>query len=80
MIMDSNTLEKLDAYFFRIFGLILGVVGAVAMLVNNPVRQVFTNAYGIIFFASFVILGVYSIASIVVDIFLTKPDDTQPGS
>jgi len=58
--MPKSLWEKIDAYMFRIFGIVLGFAGCAGLLLNNPMGELFTNIYGLIFLAMFGALGAYS--------------------
>ncbi|VAX17271.1 hypothetical protein MNBD_NITROSPINAE01-1792 [hydrothermal vent metagenome] len=66
-----NTVSKVESALFRIMGTALGLGACTALIVNNPKGAVFTNIYGIIFFALFLSLGVYSAYSLI------KPCNTK---
>ena len=72
----NEILEKIDLYLFRILGLFLGFFGCAALLVNNPLRKLFTNPYGVVFFLMFFALGVYSLVSIARETMFSRE---EPG-
>ncbi|MBI5816751.1 MAG: hypothetical protein HZB29_14210 [Nitrospinae bacterium] len=61
-------LEKIDAYLFKLLGVALGFAGCAALVMNNPMAELISNIYGIIFFIIFATLGVYSTISVIRDI------------
>lgn len=65
--MWSDIIVKIDTYVFRLLGLVLGVAGAVALLVNNPPEKVFSNTYGVLFLLMFTGVAIYSLASMARD-------------
>ncbi len=60
-----NTVSKIESALVRIMGTALGFGGCTALIVNNPKGAVFTNIYGILFFALFLTIGAYSAYSLV---------------
>ena len=66
--MAKSFWEKVDAYMFRIFGIVLGFSGCAGLLLNNPVGELFANIYGLIFLLMFGFLGLYSAYSFALDI------------
>jgi len=72
-LMKDSAWATLDAYLFRIAGMALGIAGCVSLLSNNPTDELFSNPYGIAFFAMFATLGAYSTIVIAMDI-LASPD------
>ncbi len=63
--MTKNFWVKLDSLLFRIAGAVLGVSGCLGLLLNNQLKVLVTNIYGVIFFLIFAILGSYSTFSII---------------
>ena len=56
-----------DAFLFRIIGGIIGVAGCAGILINNPLTDVFTSPYGLVFLVMFATLAVYSIMTMARD-------------
>jgi len=77
--MQSGFWVKLDAYLFRILGMVFGVGGAGFLFANNPAEKVFSNAYGIAFLVLFILLAAYSIASLVMDFFGSGQESPKDG-
>ncbi|VAX21127.1 hypothetical protein MNBD_NITROSPINAE04-2249 [hydrothermal vent metagenome] len=63
--MTKNFWVKLDSLLFRIAGAVLGLSGCMGLLLNNPFKVLISNAYGVVFFLIFAILGSYSTFSII---------------
>ncbi|MBI4828363.1 MAG: hypothetical protein HY804_06080 [Nitrospinae bacterium] len=77
--MQSGFWVKLDAYLFRVLGVIFGVGGVGFLFANNPREKLLSNTYGIAFLALFIILAAYSIASLVMDILGSGESSEKNG-
>ena len=61
-------LEKIDAYIFRLMGVVLGFAGCAALLINNPLDELFSSVYGLLFLVTFGVLGFYSTWALIKDL------------
>jgi len=75
--MSKSVWAKIDAYFFRLFGCLLGYAGCVSLVMNNSIAELSTNIYGVVFFVSFLALALYSSWSLAVDILKPGAGETQ---
>ncbi|MBI4666101.1 MAG: hypothetical protein HY751_06815 [Nitrospinae bacterium] len=66
--MGNNFWRTVDAYVFRLFGVVVGFFGCYSLVQNNDASELFVNSYGVSFLIIFALLGFYSTFSIVKDI------------
>ncbi len=62
--MQKSLMSKIDAYLFRMAGLVIGFAGCAGLVFNNPLDELFTSVYGILFLLMFGTLGAYSLVSL----------------
>ena len=59
--------EVVDAFLFRIIGAMIGMAGCAGLLTNNPLEELFTSSYGLVFLVMFAVLAIYSLLTMARD-------------
>ena len=70
--MKDNFWVKVDAYLFRIFGIVIGSGVCAGLLLNNPLGKVLHSPYGVIIFIMFGFMAAYSLLSLGSDLFTSS--------